>query len=195
MLALDGLGSMAVPRWSPKGATVPHSGRATHGAAMRALIRLYPRAWRERYGDEFEAFLEDSGGGPATAADVVRGALDARLRAGDWRPAAAWVLLALGGVAIGWLNFHAADDVQPVAGGLLILGFGFGFGLHRPRRAWLFAALLALAVPVSEAWRDAAGYHPLLARPEPLYQTALALVPALAGAGGGAAVRWASGRR
>jgi hypothetical protein len=164
---------------------------------MRGLIRLYPRAWRERYGDELEAFLEDSGGGPAAALDVVRGALDARLRAGDWRPAGAWVLLALCGAAIGWLNFHAADDVQPVAGGLLAVGFGFG--LHRPRRAWLSAALLALAVPVSEAWRDAAGYHPLLARPEPLYQTALTLVPALvfalAGASGGAAVGWASGRR
>jgi hypothetical protein len=37
-LALDGLGCLAVPRWSPKVATVPQSGRATHGAAMRPLV-------------------------------------------------------------------------------------------------------------------------------------------------------------
>ena len=28
----------------------------------RMLVRLYPRAWRDRYGCEFEALLEDSGG-------------------------------------------------------------------------------------------------------------------------------------
>ncbi len=35
---------------------------------MRWLIRLYPRAWRERYGAELEALLEDS---PPRARDVV----------------------------------------------------------------------------------------------------------------------------
>jgi hypothetical protein len=36
--------------------------------ALRRLLRWYPRAWRERYGDEFLATVEDiSGGGPPTA--------------------------------------------------------------------------------------------------------------------------------
>ncbi len=46
---------------------------------MNALVRLYPRAWRERYGDELAALLEDQ---PATLLDrfdLIRGAVDARL--------------------------------------------------------------------------------------------------------------------
>lgn len=46
---------------------------------MSALLRLYPRAWRERYGDELAALLEDQ---PATLhdrIDLIRGAVDARL--------------------------------------------------------------------------------------------------------------------
>jgi hypothetical protein len=46
---------------------------------MSALLRLYPPAWRERYGDELVALLEDH---PATLLDrldLIRGAFDARL--------------------------------------------------------------------------------------------------------------------
>jgi hypothetical protein len=35
------------------------------------LTRLYPRAWRERYGAEFEALLEEGGGGLRTSIHVV----------------------------------------------------------------------------------------------------------------------------
>lgn len=41
------------------------------------LIRLYPRAWRERYGEEFEALLEDCLLSPREVLDVIIGALDA----------------------------------------------------------------------------------------------------------------------
>ena len=44
----------------------------------RLLVRLYPRAWRERYGAEFEALLE-SGRGLLAAANVVRSALGERI--------------------------------------------------------------------------------------------------------------------
>jgi hypothetical protein len=40
-------------------------------AVARLLTRLYPRAWRERYGAEFEALLEDSGVGLRTSANVI----------------------------------------------------------------------------------------------------------------------------
>jgi hypothetical protein len=43
------------------------------------LIRLYPRSWRERYGAEFEALLEERPLGPFDAADVLLAALDAHL--------------------------------------------------------------------------------------------------------------------
>ena len=44
------------------------------------LIRCYPAAWRERYGDEFAAILEERPLGPFDVADILLGALDARLR-------------------------------------------------------------------------------------------------------------------
>lgn len=40
----------------------------------RWLLRLYPHAWRERYGDEFAALLEQSPATWRTLADVVRAA-------------------------------------------------------------------------------------------------------------------------
>ena len=53
---------------------------------MRALlIRCYPAAWRERYGDEFASILEERPLGPFDVADVLLGALDARLRMRDRR--------------------------------------------------------------------------------------------------------------
>jgi hypothetical protein len=44
------------------------------------LIRCYPASWRARYGDEFEAILEERPLGPFDVADILLGALDAQLR-------------------------------------------------------------------------------------------------------------------
>ncbi len=44
------------------------------------LIRCYPARWRERYGDEFLAILEERPLVPFDVADILLGALDARLR-------------------------------------------------------------------------------------------------------------------
>ena len=44
------------------------------------LARLYPRAWRERYGEEFIALLEERGTSVIDALDVALGALDAHMR-------------------------------------------------------------------------------------------------------------------
>ncbi len=44
------------------------------------LIRCYPARWRARYGDEFEAVLEERPLGPFDVADILLGALDAQLR-------------------------------------------------------------------------------------------------------------------
>ena len=48
---------------------------------MRAtdLIRLYPRAWRERYGEEFHELVASHRVGPRLIFDILIGALDARL--------------------------------------------------------------------------------------------------------------------
>jgi len=44
------------------------------------LLRLYPRAWRRRYGDEFESILDDRSLSPGDVVDVVHGAMDAHVR-------------------------------------------------------------------------------------------------------------------
>jgi len=44
------------------------------------LIRCYPARWRARYGEEFEAMLEERPLGPFDVADILLGALDAHLR-------------------------------------------------------------------------------------------------------------------
>src|SRR5690348_18187904 len=43
------------------------------------LVRLYPASWRERYADEFVAMLEDARPSFTDYADILLGALDARL--------------------------------------------------------------------------------------------------------------------
>jgi hypothetical protein len=54
------------------------NGAGPPGGVMRGwLVRLYPRAWRQRYGPEFTALLEQQPLTPRSVLDVVRGALDA----------------------------------------------------------------------------------------------------------------------
>jgi hypothetical protein len=38
---------------------------------VRLLVRLYPRGWRERYGEEFAALLETGSGGLRKSANVI----------------------------------------------------------------------------------------------------------------------------
>jgi hypothetical protein len=46
---------------------------------MSRLVRLYPRAWRERYEDEFLRLIEDRPPSRLERFDIVRGAIDAWL--------------------------------------------------------------------------------------------------------------------
>jgi hypothetical protein len=48
-------------------------------ALAHLLTRLYPRCWRERYGEEFRAHLEAGPGNFRSLANVVRGALSERI--------------------------------------------------------------------------------------------------------------------
>jgi hypothetical protein len=43
------------------------------------LVRLYPKAWRERYGDEIQDLIETEGAGFRAHYDIVKAALDERL--------------------------------------------------------------------------------------------------------------------
>jgi hypothetical protein len=46
---------------------------------MSWLVRLYPKAWRERYGEEFSEVLAGQHASVGMIVDVLGGALDARL--------------------------------------------------------------------------------------------------------------------
>jgi cytochrome b6-f complex iron-sulfur subunit len=48
-------------------------------------MRLFPRAWRERYADEFQALLAEQPLGARDVLDILRSAADARLRPGAWQ--------------------------------------------------------------------------------------------------------------
>lgn len=47
--------------------------------AAKSLLRLYPRAWRERYGEEFLATVGEGAPSPQQMVDIVSGAIDAWL--------------------------------------------------------------------------------------------------------------------
>jgi uncharacterized protein involved in exopolysaccharide biosynthesis len=51
---------------------------------LRLLIRLYPAWWRNRYGGELEALLEDSGSGSRDVWDVFRGAMAMQMKTGSF---------------------------------------------------------------------------------------------------------------
>jgi hypothetical protein len=44
---------------------------------VRALLALYPSAWRRRYGFEFAALLDAQPPSPALICDIVLGVIDA----------------------------------------------------------------------------------------------------------------------
>ena len=47
---------------------------------MKILLRLYPKAWRKLYGDEFAGILAAQRMSPRLLMDIIGGAVDARLQ-------------------------------------------------------------------------------------------------------------------
>jgi len=149
------------------------------------LIALYPAHWRRRYGEEFRAVLETRPLGPFDVADVLLGALDARLSRrrrnvlvkpnGGHR-----VMLRIGGfgaISGGTLWFTGiaglSADMQPtvlwsliaIAGNLAILVALVGlsaFQAHlHPRLAWV-----AFAIPAFGTVASIAGLFGLMVPPD-----------------------------
>lgn len=110
---------------------------------MSALVRLYPRPWRERYESEFLALLASRPPSIGDRVDIVRGAVDARLhpelsgnpgeRPGRTPPEriAAAASLAAGALWLAWF-------------GLIVRDFR-GWGSGEPESAALMVALSAFA--------------------------------------------------
>ena len=138
------------------------------------MIRLYPAAWRARYGDEFEAVLEEQPLGPFDVADIILAALDAhlhlrRLDAAANRQRGFTMSLRLGGSAaiLGPLLFltgfvamstDGSDDIFPggalvIAGMaallLALIGLSAFQARQHPRLIWAAFAIPALGAVVS----------------------------------------------
>ena len=128
---------------------------------MRSLlIRCYPARWRARYGEEFEAILEERPLGPFDVADILLGALDARLRQGrreaDLTQGRSFSMsLRIGGIA--------AMIGAPVWTAGFVVGSGtFLNGDTRTSAILVVAGSLALLVALAALSAFQARVHPLL---------------------------------
>ena len=137
------------------------------------LLALYPAPWRRRYGEEFRAVLESRPLGPFDVADVLLGAVDARLAPrlaeGVAEHGGHLAMLRIGGLGaiigaalwfIGLAGGSNAEDgsdtvwlVVSMLGsvGLLLAFAGLsGFQAHRePRLAWAAFGIPAIGTVVS----------------------------------------------
>lgn len=148
----------------------------TTGTASRAervagaLVRLYPRAWRDRYGGELLDLLAATPVTPPTLLDLARGAIDARLHLHQLMKGPARMTTRLRSVAIttfaAWTLFCFAASVvakstedptfadvghaHPViAAGRLVAGIALGLSLA----AVVAGGLPLMAGVVRQAWR------------------------------------------
>ena len=81
---------------------------------LRWAAKLYPPAWRSRYGAELEALIEDAGGGWREFVDICQGAIKMQIVSGGaWRFAGVCGLagLLIAGVAV----WRAPSEYQSVA--------------------------------------------------------------------------------
>ena len=103
----------------------------------RVLIELYPHAYRERYGEELRAVLQQSSVTAGTLFDLLRGALDAHLRPGALAGSpvkkmrgtvsaalALWIAVILVGAGFAKTTedapFRVAESAHPLLGGARI---------------------------------------------------------------------------
>jgi hypothetical protein len=121
---------------------------------MSLLLRLYPRAWRRRYGAEMEAMLVQLRGRArlSVALDLVRGAADAHLHP-QWpcRPRLRRLAVATGVLAAAAVSAAVAAAPGPgrqaVAAGLLAALWtliALAWRWLGSRAAFLFSALVAV---------------------------------------------------
>jgi hypothetical protein len=125
------------------------------------LLRLYPRAWRERYGDEFVAMAGPEPLPPQQVIDVVSGAIDAWLSADVRGAANAWHQTPSGGRPMmktmmtmcerTGLRYTTRDSL--IGAAVMILGTTLfaAVGVAMRRRGWLLAGeiLTSIAFTVS----------------------------------------------
>jgi hypothetical protein len=118
---------------------------------MTSLLRLYPRDWRDRYEDEFLSLLAERPPDVRDRFDIVRGAIDARIRpqvrrgAGDPNPETPRA--SASSRALGWLVVLGA---VPWFAGFVVAANGpvvvDGYGTYRDGSAALPFGILAFVL-------------------------------------------------
>jgi hypothetical protein len=69
--------------------------------ALKALISMYPKAWRDRYKNEFDALLDDVAPTWRTLLDVFGGALKMQMKAWSaWKIVAAFAVVGVAGAIV-----------------------------------------------------------------------------------------------
>lgn len=100
-----------------------------------------------------------------------------------------WIcgLLALaGGIFAGWVDFN---NDEPQAAVLVILMVTVPLGLMVPRKAWLWAIIVALCLPGVYLFVRGLGYQPVSPPSPTWYASLIGLIPAFIGAYSGSAGR------
>lgn len=96
------------------------------------------------------------------------------------------ILALTGGILAGWVDFNN-DEVQAAV--LVIILVTFFSGLIFPRKAWLWATIVALCLPGVYLFARSLGYHPVSPPSPDWYASIMAIIPALIGAYAGAVAR------
>ena len=131
--------------------------------------KLYPRPWRNEFGDEFDAMVEQIPISPKSVSDILAHALVERVRRSGWFIAAIPACL-----LIGWLNV-VAKEVQWPAGALLVT-CAIATAMRR-RAFWKITFGFAAIIPLSSLYL----YQIPHIHHEPIIHTIVALIPAFAG--------------
>ncbi len=158
----------------------PDPFRQNFGELMtRHFADCYRLARRDSSPSEMRRFWMES------LADLLHSALLERID--EMRASRGWLwpLAVCLGLAIGYVDY-TATEVQATL--LVLLPVAFCFGLFAPRRAWRWALILALAIPVvhviGHAFNLRPPYH------DYVIASLLALIPSFLAAYSGAGLRW-----
>lgn len=128
------------PREGLRGGPEPAShGVETRSRWVRLAIRLYPAPWRDRYGDEFGALLEDTRMSVPVVFDVLVAAVDAhvhpagphrrwplmieRLRRSELAVFASWVVFVVAGLA--FQRMTEGEPFAPIAASQAVVGISY----------------------------------------------------------------------
>ena len=123
-----------------RGGTEPRlHGTETRRGWVRLALRLYPAAWRDRYGDEFGALLEETPMSVSAVFDVLVAAVDAhlhptgphrswplmieRIRRSELAVFASWVVFVVAGLA--FQRMTEGDPFAPIASSQTAVGVSY----------------------------------------------------------------------